>query len=199
MTTIDLQEKANDMAGNWEKFNSFCWFEQPDNPKEWAIVYTSNRDSGSLGRANAIVIAKAMDPYLETDDALAQRHNHWAVGHVDGYAIRVFRDGAVTDAFCKWMELQERLDDYPVLDEDVWSEVQQEEINDSWKAWVKHDFTRCLEERFGREVRDDADMEELFHQQEPEWNEDSSGMYCDIKRVIEKIELKDVESFFVQL
>jgi hypothetical protein len=47
-----------------------------------------------------------------------ESHSHWAVGHVDGFSIRVYRDGEVTDAFRTYHEIAERLDGYPILDEE---------------------------------------------------------------------------------
>ena len=51
-----------------------------------------------------------------------ESHNHWAVGHIDGFSIRVFRNGEITDAFTKYHELTERLADYPILDEEDYSQ-----------------------------------------------------------------------------
>jgi hypothetical protein len=52
---------------------------------------------------------------------MAEHHHHWAVGHVDGYSIRVFRDGRITEAFEAYHALAQRLADYPVLDEEDYS------------------------------------------------------------------------------
>jgi hypothetical protein len=42
-------------------------------------------------------------------------------GHVNGFSIRVYRTGEVTEAFKAYHELKERLTDYPVLDEEDYS------------------------------------------------------------------------------
>ena len=34
-----------------------------------------------------------------------ESHNHWAVGHVDGFCIRVYRDGEITEAFKTYHDL----------------------------------------------------------------------------------------------
>jgi len=198
MTTIahDLNEAARAAAGNWRKFTCFVWFEKPEEPDDWAIVYVANRDSGPLERANAKAIAIELEAF--GDDVREESHNHWAVGHVDGYAIRVYRDGNITAAFAKWVEIQDRLDDYPVLDEDLHSQEEQEEIDASWDAWVEHDFRRALEKHFGREIRDDANLFDLFNEQEPEWYEDCSGMTCNIKRCVERVKAEDVEPLFTE-
>ena len=86
-----------------------------------------------------------MKPFLgrEPCDVMEEHHKHWAVGWVDGYAIRVFRRGRITKAFRTWHDLQQRLADYPILDEDDYSnrvyEATLENIADA--AWrLKRDY-----------------------------------------------------------
>ena len=88
------------------------------------MIYTHNRDSGLLDQSNAAVIAKAMAQYTEGDDpdVVFESHTHWAVGHVDGFSVRVFRTGNVTEAFKQYHDLAERMAGYPVLDESDYSE-----------------------------------------------------------------------------
>lgn len=118
MVATDINDIARQAAGNWMKFDSFCWHDRPDDAEQWCLVYTSNRDSGLLDQSNAAAIEKMMEPHLG-ENVISQCHNHWAVGHVDGYAIRVFDDkGDVTDAFKAWQDIVEKLENYPVLDDD---------------------------------------------------------------------------------
>ena len=145
---LDLEEAAELAAGNWRDFNCFVWYRDdvPD-AENWAILYTHNRDSGLLDQSNASVIEKALQPFTEADDddpdVVMESHNHWAVGHVDGFSIRVFRDGQITAAFRKYHELAERLAEYPILDEEDYSnrecEATIENIADA--AWrVKDEY-----------------------------------------------------------
>ncbi len=116
---MDLQTAAKAAAGNWREFECFCWHRQneiPD-PENWTIVYTHNRDSGLLDQSNAIAIEEALQPFIDRGDVVAEHHNHWAVGWVDGFSIRVFRRGRITKAFRKYHELAQRMADYPVLDD----------------------------------------------------------------------------------
>jgi hypothetical protein len=104
--TLTLEDAAKKAAGNWQRFASFVWFRDKDveDADRWAIIYTHNRDSGLLDQSNASVIAKAMAPFTEGDDpdVVFESHSHWAVGHVDGFSIRVFDgDGEITEAFRK--------------------------------------------------------------------------------------------------
>lgn len=122
-----ISEKAPEAAGNWRKFDSFGWHAEPEeHPEDWCIVYTSNRDSDLLDQSNAAAIEKEMARFQEGDDpdVVSESHSHWAVGHVDGYAIRVYRRGPdgergeTTEAFAAWCELALALEDYPVLDDE---------------------------------------------------------------------------------
>jgi hypothetical protein len=138
---MTMEEAASMAAGNWKAFTCFAWdrAHDLDYPDQWAIIYTHNRDSGLLDVSNADAITKAMEPFTEGDDldVVMERHSHWAVGHVDGASIRVYRDGEITDAFRTYYGLSERLADYPILNESDYSEREYdatlENFNDA--AW----------------------------------------------------------------
>lgn len=145
--TLDVSDAAHEAAGNWKQFDSFCWFraDELDDADNWSVVYTHHRDSRLLDQSNAAAIAEALSTFTERDDPdiVVESHSHWAVGHVDGFSIRVFRTGQITDAFRVYHELVEQLADYPILNEDDYSnreyEATLENIADS--AWrLKHEF-----------------------------------------------------------
>jgi hypothetical protein len=144
---LTLEEAAKEAAGNWRRFSCFVWFRERDipDPENWAVIYTRNRDSGLLDQSNAQQIAEALEPYTEGDDPdlVFESHDHWAVGHVDGFSIRVYRNGQITAAFRTYHDLMAQLDGYPILDEEDYSrrecEATLENITDA--AWrVKHAF-----------------------------------------------------------
>jgi hypothetical protein len=123
LNTLDLESAAKEAAGNWREFGSdFCWHRKYDleSPNDWALIYTHNRDSGLLDQSNAEAIEEAMEPFTKGNnpDVVFETHNHWAVGHVDGFSIRVYRQGRITKAFRTWHGLQSRMAEYPLLDED---------------------------------------------------------------------------------
>lgn len=123
---LDLIDAARAAAGNWANFSCFIWFRQSElnKPENWTIIYTHNRDSGLLDQSNASVITKAMQPFAKgkDPDVVLESHHHWAVGHADGFSIRVFRRGRITKAFRTYYELAVQMADYPILDEDDYSE-----------------------------------------------------------------------------
>jgi hypothetical protein len=118
---MTLDEAARSAAGNWKRFSCFCWdrLREIDHPDNWAIVYTHNRDSGLLDQSNAAAIADVLSSFSEAEnpDVVFESHSHWAVGHVDGFSIRVYRAGEISDAFRAYHGLMERLHQYPILDE----------------------------------------------------------------------------------
>jgi len=122
---LDLEDAAQEAAGNWKRFDSFYWFRDDiDDADNWAIIYTHHRESGLLDQSNAQVINTVLEPFTDGDDpdVVMESHNHWAVGHIDGFSLRVFQDGKITDAFRKYHELAEAMDQYPILDESDYSE-----------------------------------------------------------------------------
>lgn len=145
---LDLMDAAKTAAGNWQRFSCFIWFrdDELEKPEDWAVIYTHNRDSGLLDQSNAAVIRKALMSFSEEDDSdvVFESHTHWAVGHVDGFSLRVFHNGEITEAFRKYHDLAEQLAEYPILDEADYSEREYnatfENIGEA--AWrLKQDFT----------------------------------------------------------
>jgi hypothetical protein len=112
---------AQELAGNWQDFNSFWWDDQPDDADNWGIVYTSNRDSDLLTLSNECEINKVLKQKKYANDIRFESHSHWAVGHVDGFSIRCLADGEPTPAFAAYHKLATRLEEYPILNEEDFS------------------------------------------------------------------------------
>ena len=144
---MELEAAAKAAAGNWREFDCFCWHRQPNDADQWAIVYTHNRDSGLLDQSNAAAIEAALEPFTEGDDptVVFESHFHWAVGHVDGASIRVYRRGRITKAFRTYHALAQRMADYPVLDESDYSNREYEATlanfpDAAWKLKNEYDL-----------------------------------------------------------
>lgn len=167
---LTIEDAAQKAAGNWQDFTCFVWWRKKEIPdlENWAIIYTHHRDSGLLDQSNAAVIGKTLKPFSEGNDPdlVFESHHHWAVGHVDGFSIRVFRDGQITEAFQKYHELAAQLDNYPVLNESdysnreyeatvenidiaAWKLKQQFELPESWAhsvyAWLSEQMETEIE------------------------------------------------------
>jgi hypothetical protein len=91
-----------------------------------------------------------------------------SVGYLDGYSIRVFRAGRITEAFKTYHALAERLENYPILDEEGYSRREYEatianighaafrlkhefELPDGWEgevySWLSDHIPRAVENR----------------------------------------------------
>ena len=153
---MDMEAAAKAAAGNWKHFECFCWHRRGDIPdaENWAIIYTHNRDSGLLDQSNADAIEEALERFTQGDNpnVVFESHWHWAVGHVDGMSIRVYRRGRITKAFKSYHALAQRLADYPLLDEEDYSRREYEatlgnlpdaawrlkreyELPEGWEEW----------------------------------------------------------------
>jgi hypothetical protein len=156
LASTDVETAAKELAGNWRKFESFHWHSdaRPADADNCAIVYLSNRDADCLTESNAAAIKDALSEFTgwmadpidgSTFDVEEQSHNHWAVGHVDGIVIRcIGPDGKVTPAFRVLYELAEKLDGYPVLDEDDFSERESDAADEAWEFYGASDFRSAL-------------------------------------------------------
>jgi hypothetical protein len=189
----DVEGTARDMAGNHRRFDSFAWWERPADDENWTVVYVSNRDSTLIDQSNAAEIEKALEPFIEDETVIPQSHSHWAVGYVDGYVIRVFNgDGTITPAFRTWCELQESLSDYPLLNEEDYSERE-------YEATIEN--ITSAGRRFVKDDAPDEWADEVFswlwdnHQREIENRDDQGGYPSDeyLKRALLALGWLDIE------
>lgn len=98
----------------------------------WPAYYTSgvgrSRDSDALERTNFDALINALGGESET--VIIVRESHWAVGWIEWIAIHQ-DDGAALQIAD---ELNERLEDYPILDEEAFSNLEWEEAADYWES-----------------------------------------------------------------
>lgn len=125
---LTLEQFAEEFANNHAEFESFAWSggyeidKEGGDCRQWGIYYTSNRDSDILYKSNEKVIEEEMGEFDE-GQVRFERHSHWLVGYVDGLSVRVYNDdGTITDACRKLHDILCRMDDYPVLDEEDYSQ-----------------------------------------------------------------------------
>lgn len=110
------------------------WFGQP-----WHGYYVflgRHRDSGALDRANFDAawaeLTKLPEKTLPDDDEIATIQkvceNHWAVGWIEWIAIHKSDDEALKVAD----EIMAGLENYPVVDEQLFSQYETDEANETW-------------------------------------------------------------------
>lgn len=129
---IDIEAIADELQGNWQKFESFFWHNEPEeNSGDYGHIVLRSRDSGLLTRVNAETIEEIFE---DEDDAWTERHSHWGPGWLDVLVIRVRKDGIITPVFEKYFDdVYAPLRAYPVLDEERFSQAE-------YDAW-----TECVE------------------------------------------------------
>jgi hypothetical protein len=134
----NVAETAKHLAGNWMDFDCFIWSRAKDleDPDNWCIWYTSQRDAGLLAQSNEQAINQRLKPFSESDnpDVVFESHTHWAVGHIDGFSMRVFKiDRSITQAFEEFCRIQEALEEYPILDEQDYGDREYQATLESYR------------------------------------------------------------------
>jgi hypothetical protein len=125
---------------------------------EWHDYYSSgcgqSRDSDALERSNFICMLRELGD--ESDTVTVVRESHWAVGWVEWIAIHQSDGKALQCAD----EISAALSDYPVIDESHWSEIEQEEADETWRNCYspqdRIDYIRKFRSQF--EFHDYADL-----------------------------------------
>lgn len=140
----DNRISCDDDPGEWltkamKRPNNFGYFGNDTDTMfvTWSLgPVIEHRDSEVLDRSNA----KALRIFLGSDPSLADDWRitsctHWAVGHVDHLSFRAYEDDKKTPTriariLCAWFEyLREQ---YPIADEDLFSEMESEEAERVW-------------------------------------------------------------------
>lgn len=97
-----------------------------------------SRDSDVLAKSNfKYITEELMDIF--PDDYRIETYNHWAVGSVDRLVCRVYDDDdkkIISSSFYLAMEWLDKLDDYPVADEDSYGEMLHLDNIESLNFWA---------------------------------------------------------------
>lgn len=111
------------MLTKWTLPDSYAGAQWPD----YYVFLGQSRDSDSLGRSNFICGLKAIGG--ESDTIIVVRESHWAVGWVEWIAIHESDAAALAIA----NKISDALEDYPVVNEDHWSQLEWDEACDYWE------------------------------------------------------------------
>ena len=165
-----LEQYAQECAGNWKEFDSFGWHGKPDWADRAYIWNIEHRDSDMVTASNADAIRAELEPFVELGQAEFQHFNHWAYGWCEAAVVMVYDDeGNITDAFKVVVELNDRLEDYPILDEEDYCQREYDEQHECIKD-------NLPELREGLTVDDDL-VHEVWSWI---WNNDQYALYrCD--------------------
>lgn len=206
------QNKTTENSGSFEFLEKWMW---PDcymgaTWENWFVVYYRNRDSDLLTESNFEEIQKALEP-LQSDiedegeemkSVQTIRENHWAVGWVEWIGIHQSNTAALEEA----ERLLERIDCYPVLNEDAFSAKEWAEYERSWKDYGSREFIREIKKQF--EIKDTTEnfldfldpyeLTELYEQGIPSgeyFTTDNSGVSLSIKCSVDKLEREELAAF----
>lgn len=120
----------------WEIPDSYFGEEWP----EYFVFLGQHRDSDALSRSNFECGLKALGGESET--VIVVRERHWAVGWVEWIAIHESDAEAILAAD----EMTCALSDYPVLNEDHFSELEWTEAQTQWEMLpLKYRVELCAE------------------------------------------------------
>lgn len=132
---------AEYMVANYEKWDSYWHMIKYPEGERWCVVEPSHRDSDALDRSNYQVMVrelKKVASFSEAPDrfdvvppgqmAFIGSANHCLVGYTNQIHMRIYEpDGAITPVFKRYYELRKKMADYPVLDDDHFSNLEYED------------------------------------------------------------------------
>lgn len=142
--------KLADLVANPSRLDSLANYAGAIPGPEWLVVITRNRDSDLLTESNWDAALEELRGELR--DIEIFRFGHWACGWWEALAVK-----AGTPAETIGQDIVNRLNSYPVLDEDDFYERQIEEANRIW--------TECYTSRerldYVRKHRSEFDFQNL--------------------------------------
>jgi hypothetical protein len=129
MTTL---ERAQDIIRDFNLMTDYSYGGDLSLGERWGFTFTQTRDSDALERSNYTTIRDDMSERFP-DDIVDEHWGHWACGWVDQLAVRMLNDdGKVTLAGNSILEWMDKIEDYPIADEDHFSQLESEE---SWECF----------------------------------------------------------------
>ncbi len=132
---------------DYEPKNLKLWTMPPSYAGEvWPAYYSAgigqSRDSDSLERSNFECTVKAHKEWMVDDLVVIVRESHWACGWVEWIAIHQDASEALKVAD----DIKAGLEDYPVVNEDHWSELEWNEAADYWDSLSPRERVRMAME-----------------------------------------------------
>jgi len=95
---------------------------------EWLCVMTRNRDSDCLTESNWRIAIKMLGG--ESDNVRIDRFGHWACGWWESLSVK---DGSPAHSIGK--DITQKIDSYPVLDEDDFCQLEEEQAQEIWESF----------------------------------------------------------------
>jgi hypothetical protein len=178
-----------------------CWYHR----KFYAIPCATFSDhSGSLvERSNA----RSLEEDSEVSEYMSTRHGHYGTEWHGFWIEDLILLWLSEDGISELDDILGALANYPLLDEELHSEMEMDAQDEAWKDWVGVTFAGELEARLAvllgpadwldcEGIECDEELADLFwdaaHETFTEWyNEEGSSMWIDVEKIAESI--TDVE------
>lgn len=120
-TKEDYQKEAEQAVKEAAQLTDFSYRGDKDLGRTWAITFSKSRDSGILEQANYDAVKGDLEKQFPMDVS-DERFTHFAVGWVDHLLVRMLdKHGKVTKAGVAALEWADRLESYPVADDEDYS------------------------------------------------------------------------------
>lgn len=169
--------------------------------QDWLLVPVyQTRDSGPLDLSNFATALELLGG--ESDSVQVHRFGHWGPGW---YEIIVI-DPTAADKVAIAEGIADRMEDYPVLDEEDWSSREWEDFTSSWDVYAAHELRCALVKMLAFEddgaagrfidALDNETLREWYMElaSEPYFSE-SSGVCIPIDRFISDLSRETLASF----
>lgn len=142
--------------------------------EHWYVAPASQtRDSGALNRVNFAAAVKLLGGESETVEV--HRFGHWGPGWFEILLVNPADETAVKAL----QELTDRLENYPVLDEEELSSVEYDEAVSGWHNWGADDTARAVARDIGIGATATDRLAEFFASDDgwQWWMDNSSAPY----------------------
>lgn len=178
-------------SGGMDSYDNYCG---DDSFRYWYMVGGKHRDSDILELSNFDAILENLGG--ESDTVRVIRFNHWAVGWIE--EIMIDPNDKKTVGIAESIEI--RLANYPILNEDDFTNREHGEEMETWEDSYRDDFRDGMEARFNMPEDSviDSDMDMLFKTVSENANEywqHGGGCYIDIDRIVSFMELSDIAEY----
>jgi hypothetical protein len=138
----EIRDYADTLVENFTKQTNFAYFGDLESPPWGQLGFAGqHRDSDALDRSNHEVIRDALME-IRPDSFTVEGSSHWLVGWVDVIRVDTSDDVAVAAVMC-W---RDALENYPVADDEHFSNTEMNDADESWDSWGRLEFERwCVE------------------------------------------------------
>lgn len=116
--------------------------------RTWTFTFSTHRDADILNISNYEVILEDLQR-VNKDHVEVAECGHWGVGWIKHITVKMIHDGRITAVAKRVMWWKDRLEDYPVADEDDYSEREMQKQEENFE-YYKGEFCEEVLKYVGR-------------------------------------------------